>query len=346
MVTMMAMGDTLARTKSGYGDPFQHVMNELEKADLRFLNLETVLTPETEPVAKKWIHVRTDPSAVQFLKDAGIDAVNVAHNHILDYGEDGRLRTKALLCEHGIAPICSVPFICRCNGLTIAMAGFFLYPDDDRGEDVLDTVRKIRDRCDVLIVSLHWGTEHAQRPSPGQIQLAHRIIDEGAHLILGHHPHRVQGIERYGKGLIAYSLGNFNFWQWDVETHWYNQLSIILRVTLSRDGVLDHGLKLLWIGEDYIPWPFIMPAKTDFAPYFNKLCAEIHNKSGDWKGWYEEIGPVYVAQSFRSFAVTIRRYGWPGIVKFLRWLMFRHTWRAIAGALRSICRNLNRNDDD
>jgi poly-gamma-glutamate capsule biosynthesis protein CapA/YwtB (metallophosphatase superfamily) len=77
--------------------------------------------------------------------------------------------------------------------------------------DILEDVRAVRQQVDLVVVSLHWGVEYVDQPSKAQREMAHRLIDEGVDLILGHHPHWLQGLEVYHDKLIAYSLGNFIF---------------------------------------------------------------------------------------------------------------------------------------
>lgn len=355
-VVIAAVGDSLGHKRAGDdGNPFEHVMGTLCDADLRFMNLETVLTGEKEPVAQKWIHIRTEPSAVRFLQEAGIDVVNVAHNHILDYGAKGFNDTLDCLIKAGISPIGAgrfpdstvQPAIFYRNGLKVAFVGFFTYPISKPGEECLiadiddpdKTFQFVRDlgaSCDVLVVSLHWGDEHVIHPSPEQIEFAHGLIDSGAHLVLGHHSHCVQGLERYKKGLIAYSLGNFNFWQPDVDTRWFNRLSIILRVRLTRFGVSDYELTPVWIDESYSPI-IIQDESTRRRAheYFDRLCHDIADGSINWTAWYEELGWTYVSQTLKSFAVTIPKYGFVRLKKLLWWLTWGHARRAMAGAIRA-----------
>lgn len=354
-VVVAAVGDSLGRKRVGDdGNPFEYVIDILCDADLRFMNLETVLTEEKEPVAQKWIHIRTEPSAIRFLHELDIDVVNVAHNHILDYGVGGFNDTLDCLAKAGISPIgvgksldsMVQPAIFDRNGFKIAFVGF-MYPifdpskeifiaDISNPDETFQVIRDLRESCDLLIVSLHWGAEHVIHPSPEQIEFAHRLIDNGTHLVIGHHSHCVQGVERYKNGLIAYSLGNFNFWQPDVETEWFNRLSVILRVELARLGVLDYELIPVWIDESYLP-AVIQDEETKYRAddYFQRLSRDIVDGSITWTVWYEELGWTYISQTMRSFAITIPKYGFIRLKKLLWWLAWEHARRAMAGAIRA-----------
>ena len=81
-------------------------------------------------------------------------------------------------------------------------------------EKIRRDIRRVSAKADIICISLHWGYELFKYPSPKQIELAHQIIDAGANVIIGHHPHIVQGIEKYKQGVIFYSLGNFFFWNY------------------------------------------------------------------------------------------------------------------------------------
>jgi len=78
-------------------------------------------------------------------------------------------------------------------------------------EIIKEDIRSIKNKVDFVVLSLHWGIELSEYPSPEQVEMAHRLVDAGAEVIIGHHPHVLQGIERYKRGLIFYSLGNFIF---------------------------------------------------------------------------------------------------------------------------------------
>jgi poly-gamma-glutamate synthesis protein (capsule biosynthesis protein) len=96
---------------------------------------------------------------------------------------------------------------------------------------------------------MHWGNEYVDRPSPDQIRLAHKIIDSGANMILGHHPHVLQGVEKYHNGVIAYSLGNFIFDMWQDKM----KKSMILQCILSKQGVCNVEVIPVYINNNFQP---------------------------------------------------------------------------------------------
>ena len=114
-----------------------------------------------------------------------------------------------------------------------------------------DAVRQVAVRSDLVIVSLHWGTEYMDRPQAAQRQLARALVDAGARLVLGHHPHVVQGVETYHDAVIAYSLGNFVFDQLPPDTRW----SVILSIDADAHGVSRWEAIRVLLDERHRPVP-------------------------------------------------------------------------------------------
>ena len=363
-IVFSAIGDCFLKNKLSLCNPFIHVKDILNDSDVRVLNLETVLTDTDIPIGKKWIHIKTNPSSVTFLKEINVDVVNLAHNHIKDYGKVGFNDTLKYLTESGISYIGVGNTISSAtkhvsihkNGLKIAIIGFYQYeksePDNDiyiasiGREDFLNvednnipTIQKLKKTHDIVIVSLHWGYEHIIHPSPGQIKYAHVLIDNGADLIIGHHPHCVQGFERYKNGLIAYSLGNFNFWQPDIKPKWINRLSLILQVELTKEGVSNFDLIPIKIDNNYMPVTITDKNRELAIDYFNKLSQNIIYGSVNWKNWFNEFGPIYIPQTLKSFMIGIYRYGFDRLKDMIRWMKRKFTIIALLGVIRVFIRN-------
>ena len=241
-ISLIAVGDVFLDTPKGDFNPFTQVLSELKGADLVFCNLETVLTSEQVPALQKSVSLRTDELNVKWLREANIEIVNLAHNHICDYGKAGFDCTLSILDGQDIQYIgvghskeqAARPAIIRQGNIQIGFLGFFgpdtvLVPDCHIApidEDlILHQIAGLRNVVDFIVVSLHWGVENTFYPSPAQQRLARNLIDHGVSIILGHHPHVLQGIERYQDGLILYSLGNFNFHQFAERHGIYHSLS-------------------------------------------------------------------------------------------------------------------------
>ena len=197
--------------------------------DAMMVNLENAVTRSVDSVEKEFVF-KMKPEFLKQLKQADISVVSCANNHAADFGEEGILETIRQLDSAGIQHIgigrnfaeARRPVILNVNGIQIGFLGYGGVKDyiasrskpgtTSRNESIIcNDIKKLKPRVDVVVVNLHWGEELATEPDQSQIELAHRIIDSGADLIIGHHPHVLQGIEKYHGKVIAYSLGNFVF---------------------------------------------------------------------------------------------------------------------------------------
>ncbi len=204
------------------------------------------------------MQMRGQPSYVAALRNAGFGMLSVANNHSMQHGAEAFLETVEMLRSAGIG-VCglagssfrtALPEVVVRNGLTVAFLGWSLRPRqyfvadplyaEGCAESMLQDVRDARKSHDCVVVSLHWGDEFIERPSPKEIEFAHDIMSAGADLIIGHHPHVLRGCERCGRGWIVYSLGNFLS-----DMIWSDRLreSAIVACRLTPDGVA--GLEFL-----------------------------------------------------------------------------------------------------
>ncbi len=263
-VTIVAVGDVQlgrgvgqAIARHGIDYPFARVRRLICSADLALANLECALSRDGVPISKRF-SFKADPAAADGLRHAGFGVAILANNHSLDCGREAlpeslnALRTCGLLSVGAgrDAPEAAAPLLIERNGLRIAiLARTFILPEgiiyreDAPTVAVYDPnringeVHAARQQSDIVIVSLHWGIEYARQPQEEQRRIAHRLIDAGASLVLGHHPHTPQPVERYHHGLIAYSLGNFVFDPaGDGGRH-----GLLLRCILTRKGVASYS---------------------------------------------------------------------------------------------------------
>lgn len=191
----------------------QNVRSIFQQDDLTIINFESTLTEETARNMELFAF-KAPPEYVNILKDATIDAANVANNHSHDYGEKSFTDTKQVLTENNITPFGYDEVIVKeVKGVRIGIFG--IYELDEYGgvaPQVTECMNKLKaQNCDMIIAVFHWGNELEPYPDHFQVELGHQAIDEGADLVVGHHPHVVQGIEYYKGKTIAYSLGNFLF---------------------------------------------------------------------------------------------------------------------------------------
>ncbi len=232
--TMVAVGDVMldrgvwrAIQRSGYESIFNRVREDLRAADITFANLECPLSTVGPHAPSEHCIFRADPSAVDVLLDGGIDVVALANNHTLNSGAEAMLQTIEHLGEAGVA-YCGAaaererswePCLFDMDGLVIGFVGCtdlsFEHGSwarvDSEMTEFAEHVRAAREQCDLLALSIHWGNEYQKVPTQRQRDVAHAAIDAGADLIIGHHPHTLQGVGSYRGAPILYSCGNFVF---------------------------------------------------------------------------------------------------------------------------------------
>ena len=207
--------------KNGYAWPFSLVKDYLAADDLTIANLEVVFTRLTKHTDKLY-NLKADPAHVQVLVDGGIDMVNTVNNHCMDFMQGGYEDTLETLEAAGIGHFGSV-YPGQKNGfdnlgvkqigdIKIGFIGFS-YPQDYDQKKIAKRIETLRneEQCDLVVVSLHWGRETYMTPEVWQVTYAKAIIDAGADVIWGHHPHVIQPIHFYKGKPILYSTGNFTF---------------------------------------------------------------------------------------------------------------------------------------
>jgi poly-gamma-glutamate capsule biosynthesis protein CapA/YwtB (metallophosphatase superfamily) len=215
------------------GDAFESVFDAVPwfvRSDITMINLEHPVTDRGEPIGKEH-QFRMHPRYLRLLQQSNIRLVNAANNHIYDYGVPGIERTIAYLDSADIAYVgvgptlhdAREPVIFNVKGVLIGFLGYFGGKGQFAATDssaglaprypwyINEDIRNLRPLVDYVVVSFHWGNENERYPEEWQQVLGRAAIDTGADLVVGHHPHVLQGIERYNGGVIAYSLGNFLF---------------------------------------------------------------------------------------------------------------------------------------
>lgn len=190
---------------------FQNVKQVLEKDDITIANFEGTLTDSSSRADKKFTF-KGNSSYAKILTAGSVEVVNLANNHTKDFGSKGLKDTKAALKNYKI-PYCINSTIAYKNvdGVKVAFLGFNAL-DTLNKKDVKSGIANAKSHgADLIITSFHWGIEREHQPISLQKSLGYYAIDQGADLVLGHHPHVLQGIEKYKKHYIVYSLGNFCF---------------------------------------------------------------------------------------------------------------------------------------
>lgn len=218
--------------KTGYDSPFQGVAAGLKSGDVTLANLESPIARGGVEFTGKRFRFRAEPELARALGKSGINLVTLANNHTMDFGGGALLETIRHLEDAGITRIGAGRNLAEARkmalysikGKKFAFLGFSLTqpaeffagrnrPGTAPGFEkiFIEDINQARKVADHVIVSFHWGTEGRSEIQPYQRTAAHKAIDAGADVIIGHHPHVLRGIERYKTGIVFYSLGNFTF---------------------------------------------------------------------------------------------------------------------------------------
>lgn len=241
LITFIAVGDIMMGRHIGKmmkkkGDiyPYMNFIAPFRKADIIFANLESVLGDKSDKVffTKKPYSFIAPLKAADMLKKIGFNVLSMANNHAMDYGAPPIMKTRKALLERGIHPFgagkdideAREAAIKTVKGVKFGFIGYsnghshLVYAAPKKAgaspynlKNIKEDINALKSEVDVVVVSLHWGVEYEKFPGKNQIKVAHELIDTGADIILGHHPHVMQGVEFYKGRLIAYSLGNFLF---------------------------------------------------------------------------------------------------------------------------------------
>lgn len=297
-ITILAFGDVMlgryVRTLmdiNGMDYPFRYI-GDLKGADFVHANLEGPIKEQYVRTGKA-IEFRFKPDIAWSLKDSGINIVSIANNHALDQGWTGREDTKKHLNIAGIRyfgnpkdDLEDNAYIAEVAGKKIAFVGFddVVYKID--GDKARELIARLDKEADYVIVSVHWGVEYVHTPTERKVNFAHDWIDNGADLIIGHHPHVVQTMEIYKGVPVFYSLGNFVFDQyWSGDT----QEGLGVGIEIKENGYTVHL------------YPYSLP-KSQPQFMVGQARQDFLDKFVSW-GNYDE----FLAQQLRNGKVEIVR---------------------------------------
>ncbi len=352
-LTLHCVGDIYASRRSVdllRADPgcLEAAAEVLGRADLRFANLETPLLAEGRPLYSTGVRLKSPPQAVEILRRLRVDVVSLANNHMMDFGPDGLTSTLRRLAEHDL------PAVGAGRTLAEARRGFvrtvkgqrvgFLAACDNEGggatrrgpgvsliapRALVRAVRALKAQADYVVVAVHTGIEFCDCPEPFFVRLARRLVEAGAAVVAGHHPHVPQGVERYGAGLIAYSLGDFlfdlprDFADTTAHQRRFWGAHPVLEVELANGGVAGHRLHWLVRGAD---GRYAAPSAERLAELeadFGRVCALLADPAGlrrHMGGIYRDQlrGLVYYAPL--AFSRQFAGGGSRHLRRFLWWL--------------------------
>lgn len=277
---------------------FQNVHEILQSGDIVFGNLEAPLSDKTENSGFNADFFIGDLDAARSLKQSNFSVVSVANNHMMEHGNVAFQKTVDILIQNGIVPIGikDDKKIIKVKNYTIAFLAYSfigdgiekpLYNSPSSSEKIITDIKSVKDDVDFVILSIHWGDEYVPYPSPAQVSLGRQLIDSGVDIILGSHPHVLQGYEIYKNRPIIYSLGNFIFEYTFIP---YTRNSAIACIQLDTDerNINLNMIPVILDKEEYFP-VIASGSQSEFIiDYFIKVRNLLENKSVET--YSQEIG--------------------------------------------------------
>jgi poly-gamma-glutamate synthesis protein (capsule biosynthesis protein) len=250
----------------------ERIKPQIDGCDVVLGNLECPLT-RTGVGPSRWHRdqMRGDPEYAGVLREAGFTALNIANNHALQHGRRGFDDTVRALTAAGIACIglrgadgwSSAPVIVQsATGLRVGMLGYCWRPRqfgtgespyaEGSAAEALADARRLRERCDAVIISLHWGEDFVCWPSASESNTGRTLVDNGATLIVGHHPQVLRPVEMYARSVIAHSLGNLI-----ADILWLEDFrhGSILHAIIGPEGVISSHAESVYVNDDFMPTP-------------------------------------------------------------------------------------------
>ncbi len=273
-------------SKLGYEYHLEPVKKNIVGADILFGNLETVISDngvKHDDISS--LICRGEKESAELLKKGSFNVLNVANNHILQHGAEAYYDTIRTLKGHGVEVVGErgegefhgQPVRKEFRGVKIGILGYSFVRENFQKNNILYAfgnldaatrdIQLLKRQVDHVIVSCHWGIEYIDRPSPNIRSAAREMADAGASLILGHHPHVVQGIEKYNKSLIFYSLGNFLFdFLWSRRT----RESFIANISIMEDRI-GYDITPVYIDDTYRVVPMSQVRADEFRRYVDDI---------------------------------------------------------------------------
>jgi len=331
-----AVGKKIA--EHGPHHPFAQILPILAEAGISVGNLECPISQRGTPTPFVRSNFKADPLTIEGLAKAGFKVLSLANNHIYDFGGEAVEDTLAVLREKGIFAIgvgrsfeeARSPAVFISDNVKLAFLAYTLAHNaiDPKHEYVaapinLEWIRRdiqeAKRQADFCIISLHFGYENVEYPPPECRHQARAIVEFGADLVLGHHPHVIQGMEAYKKGFIAYSLGDFVF---DNLTD-RRRRSFILKASFDREGIQKIELLPIWINDQYQPEVAPMELADSIVAKLTELSRYLENGSSDKRFW-EEAGKRFLSDQKLGLLRSIRRDGVKAIFLRLKHLRLFH----------------------
>ena len=314
-------------------DLFSACASDLKNADITIGNFEGVVCHPKKKNLQE-LQMACEENTIKDLKLNGFNILNLANNHCLQHGTNNFFRTKAV-CEQNGIHVSGIkgesPYVIGINGIKLAFLSLCVHyewyePNDIQYEDNIErifseTIKiKNKDPKTIIVISVHWGDEFSTFPSNAQIALAHKFVELGANIILGHHSHVYQGIEKYKGSLIVYGQGNFIS---DMIPVLCRQTGIVQITITENDNNYDMDYELIpyYINDNLIPE---ISNSAWFTDRQRELELAVNNKFSDDYYWQKvsqnhrechDAFSKFFLRHIGSYKVNI---SWKMIFEFIR----------------------------
>ncbi len=352
-VTLKAVGDIAffksinAKAKeSGKNSIFENVENRLNRADIIFGNFEFPFSKKGEPnFSHSYEGYRGDFDMLPHLSSVRFSILNLANNHVMDWGVEGLETTKNALNQLGIETVgagvnleeARKPVVFQKNGIKFGFLGYTksggwiaskALPGAAKIDKSLikEDISALRRKVNHIIVSLHWGIEFSDYPYPDDIEMAHEIINMGSSVILGHHPHVIQGYEKYNNGVIFYSLGNFVYDPFServfVNTAINKRLdNMIVEINFLKNSIISFSVIPTKINDELRPIILVGKEKERLLNRIELLSDDITNKKNEF--YRSAFGNLF-ERELKTSKLLLKQNGWKFIWSRIRVFKLRH----------------------
>lgn len=306
-------------------------------ADIGFVSLDCALdTGGTPPEPDEYL-VAADPVGLAFLVAAGVHVVSLASNHTTDFGPESLVVGQRHLEQHGLIGVGAgdnlvaarrLRIVCR-RGIRI---GFLAYasahpwvgarPATQAGGGtapleaalVAADVRAARSQVEYLVVSMHWGKENLHYPAPDVRQLGRQVIEWGGDVVVGHHPHVVQGHEVWGRGVVFYSLGNLLYPDYPAQGLAFSgpqRESVVAHVELAPTGARVARVTAVAMADDGRVTELLPPGRDAFQDHLRCLCAALAGPDYE-RLWQRQVRRAEIRRLWRVVRREVISAGWRG----------------------------------
>lgn len=339
-ISIGAFGDISLCEKRCLMDPFHHVRNYLEEFDIVFGNLETVLTNESKHIVKSK-NLLSDPINSKYLKINENSIYNIANNHMMDYFAKGFDDTIKNLEREKIKYIgknqrngFSNEQIFGIGEEKIAFVGYGIcrllsdaskYIARLNYDKIITHIKRLKNEGNkIIVVSIHDGEELIHIPHPRRQEISKILVDHGVKVVLWHHAHVPQGIEKYKNGIIAYSLGNFQFEVDEQKLYKWTHLTYILEIRITNEDIA-YTITPIEIVNKIPTFPKRENEKL-ILDHINYLSTILKNNSSLL--FYSVSSKIYLNCTLSAFIYTFKKHPIRSL-RNLSWIVSVYFWKMI-----------------